>query len=150
MDLFYLSALSIKRSEISITIQNAFARKYSSKGIFRVFQTFLQKPLDKITVMSYNNIVVGVWRRLVARYLGVVEAVGSSPVTPTNRNNLSNGCNTPIERLFLYPNIRSGQIPVKSGVTAVFFVDVKHINYPVRCPCLDLIECVSVNIQRCK
>ncbi len=25
----------------------------------------------------------GVWRRLVARYLGVVEAVGSSPVTPT-------------------------------------------------------------------
>ena len=23
------------------------------------------------------------WRRLVARYLGVVEAVGSSPVTPT-------------------------------------------------------------------
>lgn len=26
----------------------------------------------------------GVWRRLVARYLGVVEAVGSSPVTPTN------------------------------------------------------------------
>lgn len=35
--------------------------------------------------MSYNNIVVGVWRRLVARYLGVVEAVGSSPVTPTIR-----------------------------------------------------------------
>ena len=26
---------------------------------------------------------IGVWRRLVARYLGVVEAVGSSPVTPT-------------------------------------------------------------------
>lgn len=118
------------------------------KGIFRIFQTFLSKPLDKIIVMSYNNIVVGVWRRLVARYLGVVEAVGSSPVTPTNKNNLSNGCNTPIERLFLYPNIRSGQIMVKSGVTAVFFVDVKHINYLVRCPCLDLIECVSVYIKR--
>ena len=28
---------------------------------------------------------IGVWRRLVARYLGVVEAVGSSPVTPTSR-----------------------------------------------------------------
>ena len=28
----------------------------------------------------------GVWRRLVARYLGVVEVVGSSPVTPTNKN----------------------------------------------------------------
>ena len=50
-----------------------------------VFKTFLSKPLDKIIVMSYNNIVVGVWRRLVARYLGVVEAVGSSPVTPTIR-----------------------------------------------------------------
>ena len=35
--------------------------------------------------MSYNDIVIGVWRRLVARYLGVVEAVGSSPVTPTIR-----------------------------------------------------------------
>lgn len=56
---------------------------HSGKGIFRIFQTFLSKPLDKIIVMSYN-IVVGVWRRLVARYLGVVEAVGSSPVTPTN------------------------------------------------------------------
>ena len=33
--------------------------------------------------MCYNIKVVGVWRRLVARYLGVVEAVGSSPVTPT-------------------------------------------------------------------
>ena len=30
----------------------------------------------------------GVWRRLVARYLGVVEAVGSSPVTPTNENKI--------------------------------------------------------------
>ena len=58
---------------------------HSGKGIFRIFQTFLSKPLDKIIVMSYNNIVVGVWRRLVARYLGVVEAVGSSPVTPTIR-----------------------------------------------------------------
>ena len=27
---------------------------------------------------------IGVWRRLVARYLGVVEVVGSNPVTPTN------------------------------------------------------------------
>ena len=59
--------------------------KHQCKGIFRIFQTFLSKPLDKIIVMSYNNIVVGVWRRLVARYLGVVEAVGSSPVTPTIR-----------------------------------------------------------------
>lgn len=27
---------------------------------------------------------IGVWRRLVARYLGVVEVVGSNPVTPTS------------------------------------------------------------------
>ena len=32
---------------------------------------------------SLLELIVGVWRRLVARYLGVVEAVGSSPVTPT-------------------------------------------------------------------
>ena len=44
---------------------------------------FFEKTLDKQGIMLYNNIVVGVWRRLVARYLGVVEAVGSSPVTPT-------------------------------------------------------------------
>ena len=36
--------------------------------------------------MCYNIKVVGVWRRLVARYLGVVEAVGSSPVTPTMKS----------------------------------------------------------------
>ena len=28
---------------------------------------------------------IWVWRRLVARYLGVVEAVGSSPATQTNQ-----------------------------------------------------------------
>ena len=41
--------------------------------------------LDILVVLLYNSNVVGVWRRLVARYLGVVEAVGSSPVTPTSR-----------------------------------------------------------------
>ena len=51
---------------------------------------FLEKILDKAIMIWYNRNVekfhsvrVGVWRRLVARYLGVVEAVGSSPVTPT-------------------------------------------------------------------
>ncbi len=29
------------------------------------------------------------WRRLVARYLGVVEAVGSSPVTQTSKNRIA-------------------------------------------------------------
>ena len=32
-----------------------------------------------------NGVDVWVWRRLVARYLGVVEAAGSSPVTQTKR-----------------------------------------------------------------
>ena len=41
---------------------------------------------------------VGVWRRLVARYLGVVEAVGSSPATPTieNRSKPSKARNTAV------------------------------------------------------
>lgn len=30
--------------------------------------------------------VIWVWRRLVARYLGVVEAAGSNPVTQTSLN----------------------------------------------------------------
>ena len=46
-----------------------------------------QKVLDKSGLMWYNTIVVEtdiwVWRRLVARYLGVVEAAGSNPVTQT-------------------------------------------------------------------
>ena len=32
--------------------------------------------------------VIWVWRRLVARYLGVVEAAGSNPVTQTNANSV--------------------------------------------------------------
>ncbi len=46
--------------------------------------------------------VIGVWRRLVARYLGVVEAVGSSPVTPTTLNNLSNRLTACFERLLFF------------------------------------------------
>ena len=44
---------------------------------------FFLLPLDTRALICYNSTVIGVWRRLVARYLGVVEAVGSSPVTPT-------------------------------------------------------------------
>lgn len=39
---------------------------------------------DKIDKRYGNISNVWVWRRLVARYLGVVEAAGSSPVTQTN------------------------------------------------------------------
>ena len=44
---------------------------------------------------------IGVWRRLVARYLGVVEAVGSSPVTPTSRKSV----NTQFTDFFLCPKL---------------------------------------------
>ena len=50
---------------------------------FAIFLFWL-KTLDYCIQIGYNIYVVGVWRRLVARYLGVVEVVGSNPVTPTN------------------------------------------------------------------
>ena len=49
---------------------------------FAIFLFWL-KTLDYCIQIGYNIYVVGVWRRLVARYLGVVEVVGSNPVTPT-------------------------------------------------------------------
>ena len=52
--------------------------------VYRILTKFRAKIVDTGEIMCYNIKVVGVWRRLVARYLGVVEAVGSSPVTPTN------------------------------------------------------------------
>ena len=39
-------------------------------------------------VLKYILLYIWVWRRLVARYLGVVEAVGSSPATQTIQSNL--------------------------------------------------------------
>ena len=51
---------------------------------FLQFFLFWLKTLDYCIQIGYNIYVVGVWRRLVARYLGVVEVVGSNPITPTN------------------------------------------------------------------
>ena len=46
----------------------------------------------KYLTRGYKNdiiyIVIGVWRRLVARFLGVEEVVGSNPVTPTCEKSL--------------------------------------------------------------
>ena len=50
---------------------------------FAIFLFWL-KTLDYCIQIGYNIYDIGVWRRLVARYLGVVEVVGSNPVTPTN------------------------------------------------------------------
>ena len=43
-----------------------------------------------------------VWRRLVARYLGVVEAAGSNPVTQTSRNRIIEPIARFCERLYFY------------------------------------------------
>ena len=47
------------------------------------FEEKCKKTLDTAIQKWYNNLVIGVWRRLVARFLGVEEVVGSNPVTPT-------------------------------------------------------------------
>ena len=51
---------------------------------------FCKKALDKTTRLWYNlsccRKAIWVWRSLVARYLGVVEAVGSNPATQTKRS----------------------------------------------------------------
>ena len=48
---------------------------------------FCKKALDKTTRLWYNlsccRKAIWVWRSLVARYLGVVEAVGADPATQT-------------------------------------------------------------------
>ena len=49
---------------------------------FAIFLFWL-KTLDYCIQIGYNIYDIGVWRRLVARYLGVVEAVGSNPATQT-------------------------------------------------------------------
>ena len=60
------------------------------KSIRRIGQknfAFSRKALDKMCGLWYNlsccRKAIWVWRSLVARYLGVVEAVGSSPATRT-------------------------------------------------------------------
>ena len=53
--------------------------------VFQKNYDFFKKSLDKPLSVVYNVTVIWVWRRLVARYLGVVEAAGSSPVTQTKK-----------------------------------------------------------------
>lgn len=77
---------------------------------------------------------------MVARYVGVVEAVGSSPVTPTSKmtSQMALICHW---RGYFYIKLWT---LAKSFLTAIFFVDVKHIDYLVRCPCFDFVECVNI------
>ena len=50
----------------------------------KIFRIFLKKPLTNTRKPCIIFTVIWVWRRLVARYLGVVEAAGSNPVTQTS------------------------------------------------------------------
>ena len=50
----------------------------------KIFRIFLKKPLTNTRKPCIMFTVIWVWRRLVARYLGVVEAAGSNPVTQTS------------------------------------------------------------------
>ena len=59
--------------------------------VFQKNYDFFKKSLDKPLSVVYNVTVIWVWRRLVARYLGVVEAAGSSPVTQTKRKTVTVG-----------------------------------------------------------
>ena len=53
-------------------------------ALSKIFRIFLKKPLTNTRKPCIMFTVIWVWRRLVARYLGVVEAAGSNPVTQTN------------------------------------------------------------------
>ena len=59
------------------------------RPFFKKNYDFFKKSLDKLLSVVYNVTVIWVWRRLVARYLGVVEAAGSSPVTQTKEKPLN-------------------------------------------------------------
>ena len=63
---------------ILIIKQNPITRKN-----FCFFANFLKKLLTNVRKPCIISTVIWVWRRLVARYLGVVEAAGSNPVTQT-------------------------------------------------------------------
>ena len=71
-----------------------FANKRAVHGLlpeikgFRSLKIFLRnfkKTLDKSLPLCYNKYCHRGVAQVVARYLGVVEAVGSSPVTPTRQ-----------------------------------------------------------------
>ena len=52
---------------------------------FKIFLRNIKKTLDKSPPLCYNKYCHRGVAQVVARYLGVVEAVGSSPVTPTRQ-----------------------------------------------------------------
>ena len=59
--------------------------KYDFFPIFTTIHIYLPEDLIFKNPCAIIHFVFWVWRRLVARYLGVVEAVGSSPATQTKQ-----------------------------------------------------------------
>ena len=59
------------------------AKPHNSQKFLFFFAIFLKKLLTNVRKPCIISTVIWVWRRLVARYLGVVEAAGSNPVTQT-------------------------------------------------------------------
>ena len=56
----------------------------------RNFAKIFKNPLTNFSLCDIIAMLeIWVWRRLVARYLGVVEAAGSNPVTQTNKNRIT-------------------------------------------------------------
>ena len=72
--------------------QAAYNRKFAKNKIF--YKKHLTNTFSRCIIYS----VIWVWRRLVARYLGVVEVAGSNPVTQTSvfRSTIR------VERLFFF------------------------------------------------
>ena len=73
--------------ELSVCFQHR-SRSYPAAifGSRKNFLNPLTNPFDCDIILPLD---IWVWRRLVARYLGVVEAAGSNPVTQTNKNRIT-------------------------------------------------------------
>ena len=61
-----------------------FAQRSRLNSSAENFSYFFKNPLTNTRKPCIMFTVIWVWRRLVARYLGVVEAAGSNPVTQTS------------------------------------------------------------------
>ena len=68
----------------TLTTARNFAQQSRLNSSAENFSYFLKKPLTNTRKPCIMFTVIWVWRRLVARYLGVVEAAGSNPVTQTS------------------------------------------------------------------
>ena len=88
----------------------------------KIFRIFLKKPLTNTRKPCIMFTVIWVWRRLVARYLGVVEAAGSNPVTQTImwRQKRCLLRKARLYRAFLLPKRRFFSVPKRRCKIAVF------------------------------